>query len=235
MDRSGDRRRVKLLCGTQRHTKESARSRRILTPSTQSISRPTRLDSWLGRTITPSFGISLLANKYKHSHTMVRWKQRNTRPTVIESQQSEFAIIRASLRQQRRPLARGHQRESSPLLQHRSPLVQQPPVGRIRRCNQGIRRVHRVRSLGMVNPQERQGTRASSSRRKGNSSHTLQLVPSRFGTRPHTPSSVSSITLRTYVQSHSLQTTGFSQSARRKKLPSKAYPGSLSVSRSAAF
>ena len=60
------------LCGTQRHTKKSCR---ISLPSPQSISRLTRLDSSMRRTIQPPSGTLQLANEYKHSTTRIGWEQ----------------------------------------------------------------------------------------------------------------------------------------------------------------
>ena len=53
-------------------------------------------------------------------------------------------------------------------------------------------------------------TRASLCLIMRSSSHTLQTLPSPSGTRRHTLSSISCNTPNTYVQSHSLPTTGFS-------------------------
>jgi WD40 repeat protein len=58
-------------------------------------------------------------------------------------------------------------------------------------------------------------SRASLYQSMGNSSHTQHSVPSHFGTPRHTPNSVSSNTLKTFVQSQSHQTTAFSQSVER--------------------
>ena len=55
----------------------------------------------------------------------------------------------------------------------------------------------------------------------GSSSCILQTGSSRFGTRRRTLSSVSSNIIRTYIQSHSPPTTGFSRSVElTAKLPS---------------
>ena len=84
----------------------------------------------------------------------------NTRTRVLDEGSQVFATrrsdrdshprFRSSLGQQRRPLAQAHQSNSHPVVQHWSPLVQQPPPCHIQQQNQAIRSIHRVRSLGMA-------------------------------------------------------------------------------------
>lgn len=70
--------------------------------------------------------------------------------------------------------------------------------------------------------EENVSTRAFPYQGMGNSSHGLQSVPSYSGTHRRAPSSLSSNTLRTYVQSHFHQTTSFLQYVDGLwKLPSK--------------
>jgi WD40 repeat protein len=71
-------------------------------------------------------------------------------------------------------------------------------------------------------------SRASLYQNTGNSSHTQHCVPSHSRTRRHTPSSVSSNTLKTSVQLQSHQTTAFLQLVERTgKSPLIVCPASL--------
>ena len=100
----------------------------------------------------------------EYSHRLGRYssqKSTNTRPRQRGASSEILAARRSnrdshlqricpSLGQQRWPLARAHPSRSSHGVQQGSALVQQPPLCRIRQCNQEIGSIHRVNSLRMA-------------------------------------------------------------------------------------
>ena len=102
----------------------------------------------------------------EHSHRLGRrnsQKSTHTRPRALGDSSKILAArrpnrdshreIRSSVGQQQWPHACGRPRKSNRGVQQGSPLVQQPPLCRIRQHNQGIRTIHQLNSLRMAGSQ----------------------------------------------------------------------------------